>query len=165
MAAARIKDLAAMKRIDYAKLFPSLGLRIYGEKEKDNYGGDSPSDDNQFDLKANIAWELDLWGKLRWAKDQSMAEFLASVENRRALQMSLVASVAESYFELVALDNELKIVSQTVDARREGLELARIRYEGGLTSEMTYRQAQVELASARCDDTSQPACGIAVGFA
>ena len=43
MAAARIKELAAMKRIDYAKLFPSLDLRIYGEKEKDNYGGDAPT--------------------------------------------------------------------------------------------------------------------------
>ena len=148
IAAAKVKELAAMKRIDVANLFPDAALRLYAEKEQDNYGGNNSDDDDQFDIKARITWELDLWGKLRWAKDQSMAEFLASVENRRALQMSLVASVAESYFELVALDNELKIVSQTVDARREGLELARIRYEGGLTSEMTYRQAQVELASA-----------------
>ena len=44
--------------------------------------------------------------------------------------------------------NELKIVNQTVEARREGLELAKLRYQGGLTSEMTYSQAQVELASA-----------------
>ena len=145
MAAARIKELAAMKRIDYAKLFP-LDLRIYGEKEKDNYGGDSPSDDNQFDLKANISWELDLWGKLRWAHDASMAEFMASVENRRALQMSLIAQVAQAYYELVALDNELSIVRQTVTARRESEHLAKIRYEGGLTSEVTYRQAQVELS-------------------
>lgn len=146
MAAARIKELAAMKRIDYAKLFPSLDLRIYGEKEKDNYGGDSPSDDNQFDLKANIAWELDLWGKLRWAHDASTAEFMASIENRRALQMSLIAQVAQAYYELVALDNELSIVRQTVTARRESEHLAKIRYEGGLTSEVTYRQAQVELS-------------------
>ena len=60
--------------------------------------------------------------------------------------MSLVAQVAQSYFELVALDNELSIVKKTVDARRESLHLARIRYEGGLTSETAFRQAQVELA-------------------
>ena len=60
--------------------------------------------------------------------------------------MSLIARVAQSYFELVALDNELNIVRQTVDARRESLHLARIRYEGGLTSEVAFRQAQVELA-------------------
>ena len=148
IAAARVKELAALKRIDVANLFPDVALRVYGEKEQDNYGGNNADDDNQFDIKARITWEIDLWGKLRWAKDKSMAQFLASVENQRALQMSLVANVAEAYFELVALDNELRIVNQTVDARREGLELARLRYEGGLTSEMTYRQAQVELASA-----------------
>lgn len=148
IAAARVKELAALKRIDVANLFPDVALRVYAKKEQDNYGGNNADDDNQFDLKARITWELDLWGNLRWAKDRSMAQFMSSVENQRALQMSLVANVAQSYFELVALDNELRIVSQTVDARREGLELARLRYEGGLTSEMTYRQAQVELASA-----------------
>ena len=146
MAAARVKELAAMKRIDYANLFPSLGLRVYAEKERDNYGGDSPSDDNQFDLKANISWELDLWGKLRWARDASIAEFMASVENQRAVRMSLIAQVAQAYYELVALDNELDIVRQTLTARRESEHLAKIRYEGGLTSEVTYRQAQVELS-------------------
>ena len=146
IAASRVKELAAMKRIDYANMFPSLGLRLYGEKETDNYGGNNSDDDNQFDIKAVISWELDLWGNLRWAKDKSIAEFVASIENQRALKMSLVAQMAESYFELVALDNELKIVRQTVEARREGLHLAKIRYEGGVTSEMTYRQAQVELS-------------------
>lgn len=147
IAAAQVKELAAMKRINVANLFPDVALRMYGERERENYDGKIDNDD-QYLISARVTWELDLWGKLRWAKDRSLAEFMASVENRRALQMSLVASVAEAYFELVALDNELKIVSQTVEARREGLELARIRYEGGLTSEMTYRQAQVELASA-----------------
>ena len=146
IAASRVKELAAMKRINYANMFPSLGLRLYGEKETDNYGGNNSDDDNQFDIKAVISWELDLWGNLRWAKDKSIAEFVASIENQRALKMSLVAQMAESYFELVALDNELKIVRQTVEARREGLHLAKIRYEGGVTSEMTYRQAQVELS-------------------
>ena len=71
---------------------------------------------------------------------------MGSIENQRALKMSLVAQVAQSYFELVALDNELSIVKKTVDAHRESLHLARIRYEGGLTSETAFRQAQVELA-------------------
>ncbi len=146
MAAARVKELAAMKRIDVANLFPQVGLRAYAEKEGDNYGGDAYTSDNEFELKATVSWELDLWGKLRWARDASMAEFVGSIENQRALQMSLVAQVAQAYFELVALDNELAIVRQTVDARRESLHLARIRYEGGLTSEVAFRQAQVELA-------------------
>ncbi len=146
MAAARVKELAAMKRIDVANMFPSVGLRVYAEKEADDYGGDHYNPDNQFDLKGVISWELDLWGKLRWARDASLAEFVGSIESRRALQMSLVAQVAQAYFELVALDNELAIVQQTVEARRESLHLVRLRYEGGLISEIPFRQAQVELA-------------------
>lgn len=146
MAGATIKEQAALKRIEWANMFPQVGLRVYAKKEGDNYGGDAYDSDNQVDLKGTISWELDLWGKLRWSRDASLADFLGSIENRRALQMSLIARVAQSYFELVALDNELSIVRQTVDARRESLHLARIRYEGGLTSEVAFRQAQVELA-------------------
>ncbi len=146
IAAARIKQLAALKRIDHANMFPEIGARAYAKRERENYGGDDYSMDDEFDLKGTASWELDLWGKLRWTKDKSMAEFVGAIENQRALQMSLIAQVAQSYFELVALDNELSIVKKTVDARQESLHLARIRYEGGITSEVPFRQAQVELA-------------------
>ena len=75
-----------------------------------------------------------------------MADFLGSIEAQRALKMSLVAEVARAYFELVALDNELAIVRQTLNARKEGVRLAKLRFEGGLTSETSYQQAQVEFA-------------------
>ena len=66
MAAARVRELAAMKRIDQSALWPQVGLRVYAEKEGDNYGGDAYDSDDQFDLKGVVSWELDLWGKLRW---------------------------------------------------------------------------------------------------
>lgn len=146
IAAARIKEMAAMKRIDYANLFPQVGAKIYAEKEGENYGGNSYEQSKEFDLKGIASWELDLWGKLRWAKDKSIADFVGSIENQSALKMSLIAQVAQSYFELVALDNELSIVKKTVDARQESLHLVRLRYEGGLIPEIPFRQAQVELA-------------------
>ena len=138
IAAAKVKELAAMKRIDYANLFPQVGLKFYAEQEGEDHGGGHYKSDDQYDIKLGVTWEIDLWGNLRWAKDKSMAEFMGSIENQRALKMSLVAQVAQSYFELVALDNELSIVKKTVDARRESLHLARIRYEGGLTSEIAF---------------------------
>lgn len=146
IAAARIKELAAMKRIDFANLFPQIGAKVYAEKEGENYGGDNYKQSSEFDLKGTATWELDLWGKLRWAKDKSIADFVGSLENQSALKMSLIAQVAQSYFELVALDNELSIVKKTVDARQESLHLVRLRYEGGLIPEIPFRQAQVELA-------------------
>ena len=146
IAAARIKEMAAMKRIDYANLFPQVGVKVYAEKEAENYGGDHYKQSSEFDLKGTATWELDLWGKLRWAKDKSIADFVGSLENQSALKMSLIAQVAQSYFELVSLDNELSIVKKTVDARQESLHLVRLRYEGGLIPEIPFRQAQVELA-------------------
>lgn len=146
IAAARVKELAAMKRIDYANMFPSLGLKIYAEKGGTDEKGQAYSSDDEFGIKPGVTWELDLWGNLRWARDKSLAEFMGSVENQRALKMSLIAQVAQAYFELVALDNELAIVRQTVNARKESSRLARIRFEGGLTNETAFRQAQVELA-------------------
>ena len=103
IAAARVKQLAAQKRIDYANMFPQVGLRVYGERERENYGGDHVSMDDQFDLKGTVAWELDLWGKLRWARDRSVAEFVGSGDNQRALKRSLIALAAQSYFDMVAL--------------------------------------------------------------
>ena len=146
IAAAKIKEIAAMKRVDMANLFPNIGVKIYGEKEGEEPVGAPYKNGNEFGIKAFASWELDLWGNLRWAKDKSLADFMKSVENQRAVKMSLIAQMAQNYFELVALDNELSIVKQTVEARRQSLHLARIRYEGGLTSEIAFRQAQVELA-------------------
>ena len=80
-----------------------------------------------------ISWELDLWGNLRWKKVAAVAEYLQSVEAQRALRMTIVSEVAQAYYELVALDTELEIVRQTQKAREEGVRLARIRFEGGLT--------------------------------
>ena len=76
-----------------------------------------------------------------------MAEYLATVDAQRALQMTLVAEVATAYYELVALDQELSIVRRTLQTRKEGVRQARLRFEGGLTSETALQQAKVELAS------------------
>ncbi|MGL4518172.1 MAG: efflux transporter outer membrane subunit [Phocaeicola sp.] len=146
IAAARVKELAALRRIDFANLFPQINGSTYTQKESLNYGGDNYKNDPETGAKLTVSWELDLWGNLRWAKDRSMAQFLASIESQRALQMSIVSDVARSYFELVALDNELAIVKQTLNARQEGVRLANLRYQGGLTSETAYQQAKVEYA-------------------
>lgn len=146
IAAARIEELAAMKRVDFSKLFPKLEARGYTDLEATNYGGEGFDTDYEPGIKLQAVWELDLWGNLRWANEKSKAELLQSVENQRALQVSLIAQVAQSYFELMALDQELLIVRQTLNARREGVHLAKVRFEGGLTSETSYQQAQLELA-------------------
>ena len=146
IAAARVKEMAAQKRISTAALLPDIKGKVTAERELENHGGDAFKRSETFEAQFLVSWELDLWGNLRWKKVAAVADYLQSVESQRALRMTIVAEVAQAYYELVALDTELEIVRQTQKAREEGVRLARIRFEGGLTSETSYQQAQVELA-------------------
>ena len=145
-AAARVKEMMANKRIKYADMFPSADLGIYGNDEVMNYGGHARDEDPEFSGTLRFSWELDLWGNLRWANESAIASYMESVEARRALCLTIIAEVAQNYFELNALDRELSIVKQTVAARREAVRLTKLRFEGGLTSETPFRQSEVELA-------------------
>ncbi len=145
-ATARIKEMIAEKRIKFAGLFPELGVQATAEKEVLNYGGNNRSPDPEFNAAITIGWEIDLWGKLRWQNEAGIAAYLESVEARKGVQLSLIAQVAQMYFELQSLDRELAIVKQTLEARRAGVRLAKLRYESGLISEIPYRQSLVELA-------------------
>lgn len=146
IATARIKEMAANKRINLANLFPEIGVDAFGQKEVLDYGGTGTKSTPKIRGQMTFAWEVDIWGKLRWANDAGIAAYMQSVESRRALQLTIVAQVAQNYFELKALDRELDIVKQTLEARREGVHFAKLRYEGGLTSEIPYKQSLVELA-------------------
>jgi multidrug efflux system outer membrane protein len=146
VAVARIKEIVANKRISFANLFPEIRGELAGQKEHLNYRGDNSKYTPELRANLNVSWELDVWGKLRWANDAGVATYMQTVEAQKALHLTIVAQVAQSYFELKALDRELEIVKQTLGARREGTRFAKLRYEGGLTSEIPYRQSLVELA-------------------
>ena len=147
-AAARVEEMRNMYRIDNAGLWPSLGATAYADREETNYSGEGRSVDPEIGLKLELEWEIDLWGALRWGRKQGVSEYLSAVEAQRAMEMTLVAETAKAYFELVALDRELEIVTHTLDTRREAIHQAQLRFEAGLTSEIPYQQAKVELASA-----------------
>ena len=148
IAAERIKELEYRYRIERSGLWPAVSAEAYANNEYNNYGGgESDPDDPELGSKLSLSWEIDLWGHLRWATKEKLAEYLSSVEARRALKMTLVADVARAYFELLALDNELEIVRRTLGTRQDGVNKAKLRFEGGLTSEVPYQQSLVELAT------------------
>ena len=62
IAAAKVKEMIASKRITFADQFPEIGARIYGQKERLNYGGDNPKPDPEYGTKLALSWELALWG-------------------------------------------------------------------------------------------------------
>ncbi len=146
IATARIKEMVANKRIQFAGMLPEIGVEVGEQREYLNYDGHNKSNTPKIKGNMNVSWELDLWGNLRWQNEAGVAAYMQSVEAQRALRLTIVAQVAQSYFELKALDRQLKIVRQTLEARKEGVWFAQLRYQGGLTSEIPYRQSVVELA-------------------
>lgn len=96
----------------------------------------------------DLAFEIDLWGRLRRASEAARAELLASEEARRAVAMTLVSDVATAYLRLCQLDMELETTRRNIVSRQSSLQLVRDRLDAGLTSALDLRQAEAELASA-----------------
>ena len=142
IAISRVEEYRSLKRISESDLFPSISIE--GEREHTVSSGSIKETDNE--LYADLSWELDLWGRLRWQRDAGIADYMATAEDKNAVYQSLIANVATTYFELMAAKRELEIIQQTAVSREEGVKIAELRYKGGLTSETPLQQAEVELA-------------------
>lgn len=147
-AAARIQQMKELYGVDKANLLPQINGSVYANDETNDYSGTGIKHDCEMGLKFPITWEMNLLGSVIWASKKGKSSFLASVEDYRAMQVLLIAETAKAYYRLVALENELSIIRRTVETRKESLRMAKIRFEGGLTSETVYQQAMVEYATA-----------------
>jgi multidrug efflux system outer membrane protein len=94
-------------------------------------------------------WEIDLFGRVRRGTERDRALLLASEEGRRAVVLALVSSVASAYIDLRTTDTQLEIARRTAESRLSTVDIARQRFEGGVTGEIDYRQAQAQYEDAR----------------
>ena len=147
-AASRIQQAKELYGVDKANLFPQINGSVYANDETNDYSGTGIKHDREMGVKFPITWEMNLLGSAIWASKRGKSGFLASIEDYRAMQVLLIAETAKAYYRLVALENELSIIRRTVETRKESLRMAKIRFEGGLTSETVYQQAMVEYATA-----------------
>jgi len=99
-------------------------------------------------LGGGLSWELDLWGRLRRLNEAAAASLLATEQGRRSVILTVVSDVARAYLELIELDDQVAITDTQVVIRRASLQVARARFQGGLTSEMDVRQGENALAVA-----------------
>jgi multidrug efflux system outer membrane protein len=102
----------------------------------------------QYSVGASVSFEVDLWRKLARATEGARADLLASEATHRNVTISLVSSVASSYFLLRDLDERLAIAERTVAGRRESLRIIGARFEKGTAPELDVNQAQIELSIA-----------------
>jgi len=97
------------------------------------------------------SWEVDIWHKLRNARKSAATRYLSSVEGRNFLITNLIGEVANSYYELLALDNQLAIVQQNIAIQRNALEIVRQEKESARGTELAVKrfEAQVQNSIAR----------------
>ncbi len=95
----------------------------------------------------NASWEIDLWGRIRRLNESARASFLASEEGRRGVRLSLVAEVAQAYFELLELERRLQIANRTTDSFKESARIFSQRFEAGSASKLDTARAEAALAS------------------
>ncbi len=95
----------------------------------------------------NAAWEIDLWGRIRRLSESAGASYLATEEARRGVRLSLVAEVAQAYFELLELERRLEIASRTTDSFKESARIFNQRFEAGGASKLDTSRAEGALAS------------------
>ncbi|MGH7896968.1 MAG: efflux transporter outer membrane subunit, partial [Candidatus Binatia bacterium] len=104
-------------------------------------GAVGPRDVSSWQAGLDALWELDLWGKFRRAIEASDAELLASVASYDDVLVSLVAEVAATYARIRVVEERLAVARDNVRVEHDSLEIARIRFEAGGTSELDVQQA------------------------
>jgi multidrug efflux system outer membrane protein len=157
IAVERIEEARARYGFTRADLFPKVDLSGTAGKLRFNSGSliHTPEGDQApvsqgtetpiYAASVDVSWELDFFGRIRRATEAQRALLLGTEEARRSAVLTLVADVASAYLELRDLDRRLEIARRTIGSRRESLQLASDRFEGGLTPELDKLQAQAEL--------------------
>ena len=96
----------------------------------------------------SLAWEIDVWGRLRRLTEAARAQYLATEEARRGVIVTLIADVTETYLALRALDLELAIAQRTREIATNSLRLTEVRRTGGVAAGLDVRQAEQLLFTA-----------------
>ncbi|HRH36768.1 MAG TPA: TolC family protein [Flavobacteriales bacterium] len=98
---------------------------------------------------ARASWELDIWKKLRNAKQAAVMRYLGTVEGKNFMVTNLVAEIADSYYELMALDNQLDILRANIAIQLDALEIVRLEKQAAKVTELAVRRFEAEVLKNR----------------
>ena len=145
IAAANVEQAAAVLTQARSPLYPqgSYGVSAAGERKNEQLGAVY-----SYGALAGASWEIDLWGRVRRLSESARAQVLATEEARRGVVLSLVASVANGYLQLRALDEQLVIATRTRQAYAESVRLFELQFKYGVQSKMTVEQARTQYETA-----------------
>lgn len=135
-------------------IFPSLGAGVgAGVDRVGTYTSQGQSDEHldvspdlpTFSLGLYASWEVDVWGRLRDSADAAMYRYLASAEGRNFMITRLVAEIATRYYELLALDRQLTILSDSIRLQQDALEMMRLQQQAARVTMLAVTRFEAQL--------------------
>lgn len=148
----RVKEAQAAYGIQRADLFPSLGAtaaaaRLGLPAEISPIANGRPI--SQYIAGLNASWELDFWGRVQSMNEAALNEYMATDSARIAAQNSLIAQVADTYLNLLDLNERLSIAQQAIASRKKSFDMLQKRYEVGSGNKFDLVQAETLLTQAQ----------------
>ena len=147
IAAARVEEARSLAGISRSFLYPQINLSGGGSVQQVSRVSEPPQSitaDRTYKnwlLGFSLAWELDVFGRIRRETEAATAVFLATEQAQRGVFITLVADVAQSYFVLRELDLELEVSRRTLKLNDETVEFYRTRLTGGVSNRLELDQA------------------------
>jgi len=108
-------------------------------------GKEMPDPLFDFGVGVQAKWETDIWGKLHNAKKAQVQRYLASVEGKNFMITNLISEIADSYYELLALDNELVILNQNIKIQENALDIIKDLKKNARSNELAVKRFQAQV--------------------
>ena len=139
----RVKEAEALLKSARLSYLPSLDLSPQGTISKAEHGNTTKS----YDLAVSASWEIDIFGKLTNAKREARAVLEQNEAYRQAVQTQLIATIANNYYMLLMLDEQLGITRRTAENWAENLRVMKALKRAGQTTDMAVAQTEASKLS------------------
>lgn len=153
-AAARVDEARALVEEAESGFYPTVSAGLNANRQQNSrktatFFPGIPTRFNDSRAALNVSYDVDLFGRIRAGAQAARAELEANEAARNGVRLALTAQVAQSYFTLRALDEQVALTRRTVELREEALRLQKKRFDAGVISEFDLRQLEAEAAGVR----------------
>lgn len=100
---------------------------------------------SQYFSEINVSWELDIWGKIRRQNESALAEYLQTHEARKAIQTTLVAAIADGYYNLLMLDEQMEVARRNLQLNDSTLRIVRLQRDAGEVTALAVQQTESQM--------------------
>ncbi len=144
IAASRIEQARATVGFTRADQLPQISGQAGAYTGNYSSGSRSTDTNSSVYLDAPLTWEIDFWGRYRRATEAARAQLMASDYGLRTIQISLIADVASTYYQLLDYHQRLAVSRSTLDSRIKSLEIIEQRFDRGIIAEIDVNQSQIQ---------------------